>query len=275
MLPITSTIPRGVRSLIIQVTDVEMQCQETKFGPQVYPDEAEEPKNKPKYGDQINFIKTACNVLSSQEKQRGLDICNVEIVEQLVEKKENHDENTTDPVQQEPVSVRYEESEPSKVLSHQSSNYLSDILNLGLCANCNENYLNCTCPDNMLCKKCYVRKSACNCIKKCDVCKGFILTNDININDSLKCFCETNFIQALKTKLDKQHNMGDIKSEDCILEEEQTDVSGDIEQKLDRFNIAPPDPGQTVDLSHVNNDIKKTNREIVRQLRDIIRKSPL
>ena len=79
VLPITSTIPRGVRSLVIQVTDVKMQCQKTKFGPQVYSDEAEEPRNKPKYGDQINFIKTACNVLSSQEKQRGLDICNMEI----------------------------------------------------------------------------------------------------------------------------------------------------------------------------------------------------
>ena len=59
-----------------------MQCQETQFDPQVSSNEAEEPRNKPKFGDQINFIKTACNVLSSQEKQRGLDICNMDIVEQ-------------------------------------------------------------------------------------------------------------------------------------------------------------------------------------------------
>ena len=78
----------------------------------------------------------------------------------------------------------------------------------------------------------------------------------IDINNSLKCFCDKNFIHSLKTKLEKKHDLGDIKPNDCILEQDQTDVSGDIEQKLDRFNIAPPDPGQTVDLSHVSDNIK-------------------
>ena len=45
-----------------------------------------------------------------------------------------------------------------------------------------------------------------------------------------------------------KHNLGEKNSNDCILEDKQTNVSGDIEQKLDWFNIAPPEPGQTVDL---------------------------
>ena len=82
------------------------------------------------------------------------------------------------------------------------------------------------------------------------------------MNDSLKCYCEASFIQALKTKLDAKHNTGDIK-EDCILEEQQSDISGEIELKLDRFNIAPPDPGQTVDLSHIKNDIRQKTEELL------------
>ena len=95
----------------------------------------------------------------------------MKIVEQVVEKKEDQDGKTTEPVHQEPVPVRYEQSEPRKVLSHEYSNHLSDILNMGLWATCDKNYLNCTCTDNLLCKRCYVRRSACDCIKKCDVCK--------------------------------------------------------------------------------------------------------
>ena len=147
-------------------------------------------------------------------------------------------------------------SETNKDLLQDSPNYVSDILKLGLCTNCNDNYFNCKCSQDIFCKKCYVKKMTCNCIKRCKECKGFIFPANTEIIESLQCLCDKNFIHALKTKLELKHNLEEKQPNDCILEEDQSNVSGDIEQKLDRFNIAPPEPGQTVNLSHVSDDIK-------------------
>ena len=114
----------------------------------------------------------------------------MDIVKLLVEEAQDPDGDVTSPVQQGPVFPQDAGSETNKVLLQESSDYLSDILSLGLCTNCTENYLNCNCPHNILCKKCYVKRSTCNCIKKCNVCNGFLFTAKIDINNSLKCFCD-------------------------------------------------------------------------------------
>ena len=129
-----------------------------------------------------------------------------------VEEAQDPDGNVTSPVQQGPVFKqeklpRDTGSETNKDLLQESSDYVSDILSLGLCTNCTENHLNCNCPHDILCKKCYVKRSTCNCIKKCKECKGFIFTAKIDINNSLKCFCDKNFIHSLKTKLEQKHNL--------------------------------------------------------------------
>jgi hypothetical protein len=67
----------------------------------------------------------------------------------------------------------------------------------------------------------------------------------------------------LKTKLEKKHNLGDQQPANCIPETDQTDVSGDIEKKLDHFNIAPPELGQTVDLKHVSDDLKHRTEKLL------------
>ena len=79
----------------------------------------------------------------------------------------------------------------------------------------------------------------------------------------MRCLCNDNFIHALKLKLENKHDFGDRKPDDCIPETDQTDISGDIELKLDRFNLAPPDPGQTVDLSHVSDDLKQRTENLL------------
>ena len=62
--------------------------------------------------------------------------------------------------------------------------------------------------------------------------------------------------------MDATHHTGD-NYDNCISEEQQADISGDIELKLDRFNLAPPDPGQEVSLSHVTDDIKQRTESLL------------
>ena len=109
-----------------------MQCQKTEVKPQVYSSGVEGPENKPKYGDNLSYIQTACNILSTTEKQINVEVCNVNIVEQGAEKKEDQNGETNDPVHQEPVAVGYDQPEPGNVLSQEHANHLPDILNMGL-----------------------------------------------------------------------------------------------------------------------------------------------
>ena len=93
-------------------------------------------------------------------------------------------------------------------------------------------------------------------------CHKFVIPANTKLIESLQCCCDKSFIQALKIKLEIKHNLGE-NANDCILEDEQTNVLGDIEQKLDRFNIAPPEPGQTVDLSHVSEDVRRQTEKLM------------
>ena len=76
--------------------------------------------------------------------------------------------------------------------------------------------------------------------------------------------CEVSFIIALKAKLEAKSQNGD-NYDNCISEAEQADISGDIEMRLDRFNLAPPEPGQVISLSHVTDDIRLRTEVLLNQ----------
>ena len=150
VLPITSTIPRAIRSLVIPVTNMVLHCPSNQLDPNLSSDGKEKSTNRPKYQDQINFVQTACNFLSSPEKQNDVDIGIVDIEKPLVEEAQNPNGNKSSPGQQEPVFPQGAGSKINKVLVKESSDYLSDILSLGLCTNCSENHLNCSCSHEIL-----------------------------------------------------------------------------------------------------------------------------
>ena len=116
--------------------------------------------------------------------------------------------------QQEPVFPWGAGSKINKVLVKESSNYLSDILSLGLCTNCSENHLNCSCSHEILCEKCYVKRSSCNCIKKCFECNGFISTDKIDIDNvrysiETKEFFQRQIEEAVNTLINKNNTESD------------------------------------------------------------------
>ena len=94
VLPILSTIPRGIRSLVLPIKNVVINCPNTQFDPQISSSEAGETTRKPKFQDEINLVQTACNVLK---------ICNMDVVFPSVEEAQDPDGNVTSPVQQGPV----------------------------------------------------------------------------------------------------------------------------------------------------------------------------
>merc|ERR1711891_82342 len=106
--------------------------------------------------------------------------------------------------------------------------------------------------ETSMCNKCNVYITNCSCRKMCNTCQEwFSIVTD--------CRCTTDYIASLKTRI--THDMSDEK--DVIAVEDQTDVSGIIEDKFDAFSLVPPDIGTTVDLTHIGDP---TTRELVESL---------
>ena len=65
------------------------------------------------------------------------------------------------------------------------------------------------------------------------------------------------FIESLRTKLSIKHNLETRNHDDNLIDAgQQSDVSGEIDDRLSKLSMIPQDPGQTVDLSHVSEELK-------------------
>ena len=71
-----------------------------------------------------------------------------------------------------------------------------------------------------------------------------------------------------KLKLQKSHNLEEEKKIDfqdlnnCISQNQQSDIGEQIDNHLSRFNINPPIPGTQIDLSHISNDVIKSTEQL-------------
>ena len=82
------------------------------------------------------------------------------------------------------------------------------------------------------------------------------------------CDCRKVFIQALKIKLQSSHNLEEENKIDyqdvnnCISNNQQSDIGQEIDNHLSRFDINPPVPGTQIDLSHISNDVIKPTEQL-------------
>ena len=91
-------------------------------------------------------------------------------------------------------------------------------------------------------------------------------------NKHLACTCENNFIESLRTKLSIKHNLETTNHDDNLIDAgQQSDVSGEIDDRLSKLSMIPQDPGQIVDLSL----IKGYNGKVDVKIRKCIRETPL
>ena len=97
-------------------------------------------------------------------------------------------------------------------------------------------------------------------MRKCTVCHKMV-SKDI-IEKHLQCLCDQNFVLALKTKI-QSNQASDKNFENCITEEQQTDISGNIERHLQRYNLEPPDPGLQIDMTHLCDEIKFKTEKLI------------
>ena len=106
--------------------------------------------------------------------------------------------------------------------------------------------------------KCNILRELCNCTQKCLACNLFKMSEKIeSLNKHLACTCENNFIESLRTKLSIKHNLEATNHDDNIIDAgQQSDVSEEIDDRLSKLSMIPQDPGQTVDLSHVSEELK-------------------
>ena len=65
------------------------------------------------------------------------------------------------------------------------------------------------------------------------------------------CNCQVNFIESLKTKILVDNGL-DLKVED------QTSMSEILDIQLDKNSIEPPDPGQNLDIGHLDKQLQKS-----------------
>ena len=82
VLPITSTVHRARRTLIIPVNTTIINSPSTQRTPDRFLDSDEKSMNRPKYEDQVKMVQTACNYLSlpnskNDEKMSTVNIKNV------------------------------------------------------------------------------------------------------------------------------------------------------------------------------------------------------
>ena len=92
-----------------------------------------------------------------------------------------------------------------------------------------------------ICDRCHVFKSVCSCRKQCEVClEWFEFDGD--------CRCSQEYVTALKARI--ANTLTD--ESDVITLEDQSDISAIIDEKIDAFNLVPPEVTPTVDLSHIS-----------------------
>ena len=84
-------------------------------------------------------------------------------------------------------------------------------------------------------------------------CNLIIFNTQVEIIQNIKCSCQQSFIESLKIKLSSGHGFENFpeQAENIITNEMQEDVSTAVDDRLNKLSILPQNPGQSVDLSHM------------------------
>ena len=131
-------------------------------------------------------------------------------------------------------------------ISKNKSQLMSDKINtLNICENCNSEPCICANKSKLMCKICNVYITSCACPHICTICSTITKFNK-------NCKCDVKQILSLKAKLETKFGLTQY---DIISEENQENLSTQIDEHFDRFSLLPPDPGTEVDMKHCNKEI--------------------
>ena len=84
-------------------------------------------------------------------------------------------------------------------------------------------------------------------------CNLIIFNTQVEIIQNIKCSCQQSFIESLKIKLSSGHGFEKFpeQAENIITNEMQEDMSTAVDDRLNKLSILSQNPGQSVDLSHM------------------------
>ena len=98
-------------------------------------------------------------------------------------------------------------------------------------------------------------RSNCGCNRKCLDCNLIIFNTPVEIiHQNIKCICQQSFTESLKVKLSTGHDFENFpeQAKNLITTEMKNDVSAGVNDRLNKLSILPKNPGQSVDLSHMD-----------------------
>ena len=105
-----------------------------------------------------------------------------------------------------------------------------------------------------------IYKNKCNCSSLCSTCnqlKG-------------QCLCDIEFVNSLSAKIEKQF---EEETDSYIPASDQVNISDIVEDKLDLMDIAPPDPGEKVDMGHCSVEQRKIIEDLMTEYEAAFAKS--
>ena len=104
--------------------------------------------------------------------------------------------------------------------------------------------------DNEKCTVCYLSNTFCLCDKLCTICNGILLEHvKEGLPASNYCKCNLSYINTLKTKITSDNGLD-------ISNDKQTSVKDLLDDKLDKNCIVPEEPGQDLDISHLDKHLQ-------------------